>query len=192
MTNPNRPHARGRGGAAPLSRPFDRPGVTLIEVLAGLALLATLLAGLMSVQGRHARQGREAARRLEATAAAERLLSGWWLEVSELPRRGAGEVAGASGMTWRTQVTDAKLPEGLAGQVVRLEILESSQGENRVLTRVELLLPPEALPPEAPTPEAPTPEAGAEAGATQGVQDTPDAQARRPVPAAASREGGRS
>lgn len=57
--------------------PLPRRGITLVEVVAGLALLATLLVAILTAYRAHLGQMRQAQYRLGALAAAEQLLNGW-------------------------------------------------------------------------------------------------------------------
>src|SRR4051794_8506660 len=81
-----------------------RPAMTLVEVVAALALLGTLLAAVLVVRVRYARQSAAAERRLQAVAAADALLSAWHRDPRSLPRFGSGQVAGDAQLAWRTAV----------------------------------------------------------------------------------------
>ena len=58
-------------------RRLRRPGLTLIEVVAGLALLATVLVLVFAARDRVAHQQVRADRRLAAVAAADALVADW-------------------------------------------------------------------------------------------------------------------
>ena len=96
--------------------------MTLIEVLAGLALLAGLVVGIVSVKARCARQWTHANRRLAAVAAAESLLSRWWQDPASFPRAREGAVEGNAGLVWRTRVVRNAEVEALGASTVRLEV----------------------------------------------------------------------
>ena len=119
-----------------------RRGSTLIEVLAGLALLASVLAALLVAKGNLARQWATSRRRCEAVQAADALLMRWWQDPELFPRSGDGEAPGG----WRWHVEEATNPEAarLGGRVVRLELFESvppPSGQKDALASVELLIP---------------------------------------------------
>src|SRR5258706_2701202 len=62
------------------SKPFSRrsrPGVTLIEVIAGLVVLAVLVCAVALARGRFMRQWEAAQRRTQAAEAVDRMLAGW-------------------------------------------------------------------------------------------------------------------
>src|SRR3954469_13058968 len=80
----------------------SRRGLTLVEVVAGLALLATLLVAVLGTKARVTRQWAHANRRLEAIAAADKLLAAWWATPATFPRKSSGNVAGDAGLSWRT------------------------------------------------------------------------------------------
>src|SRR4029434_11142198 len=92
------------------SNPFcsrRRPaGMTLVEVIAGLVVLGTLLAAVTVARGRFLRQWAEADRRVPATRAADALLSEWLSGSPQaVPIRSQGPlVGGAANQIWRTQV----------------------------------------------------------------------------------------
>lgn len=104
-------HCRGR----------DR-GLTLIEVLAGLALLAALLMTILTARSRAALQWSRANERIRAVEAADRLLSEWWQDPKSFPRAGEGVVAGVDGFRWRTRIVRNRVAERLSTEVVRLEV----------------------------------------------------------------------
>src|SRR5438105_940290 len=113
------------------SRCFHRRGsrrrrsiraMTLIEVLAGLALLAALLAGIVSVKARATRQWVRADQRLRAIAAADALLGTWWQDPRTFPRAGAGVAPGGGQWRWQTRVVANPNVEALGAQDVRLQV----------------------------------------------------------------------
>lgn len=113
-------------------------GMTLVEVVCGLALLGTLLASMLMAKARYTKQATVAERRLKAVRAADELLGEWWRDTSRFPRADAGSVAGDDEFSWRTRrVADAKLAE-LGVEVVRLEVIDDRRDE--VLAAVEVPL----------------------------------------------------
>src|SRR4051812_18319241 len=101
-----------------------RAGLTLVEVVAGLALLSTLLVAVLSTKARVTRQWAHAQRKLEATAAADKLLAAWWATPAAFPRRSAGTVPGDGGLAWRTAPVANEVVRPLGASVVRLEIID--------------------------------------------------------------------
>ena len=118
--------------------------MTLIEVLAGTALLAGILVGLLSVKARCARQWTQANRRLAAAAAADALLSRWWQEPATLPRSGEGPVDGNSELVWRTRLVPNAEVEALGASTVRLELNGAAEpsGEAKPLVSVDVVVAP--------------------------------------------------
>ncbi len=115
--------------------------MTLVEVLAGLALLATLLVGVFITKGRAARQWSVAGERLRAVEAADALLSAWWHGPGELPRFAEGAVPGEAGLWWRTRAVRSQGVEALGAQVVRLEIVARRESQARPLVSVDVVVP---------------------------------------------------
>jgi prepilin-type N-terminal cleavage/methylation domain-containing protein len=125
-----------------------RRGLTLVEVVAGLALLSTLLVAVLTTKARVTRQWSHAQRKLQAVAAADELLTQWWQRKEEFPRRSSGEVAGDAQLRWRTTPVRNEPLNDLRTSVIRLEILEgrASRSSDDVLASVEVVLDDE-LPP---------------------------------------------
>ena len=126
-----------------------RRGLTLVEVLAALAILGGMLASIAVARGRLLHQWTLAQQKVEAIQAADALLEGWWREPELIEREGVGMLS--DGLRWRTGVVDPN-PLGLQGagtsgedasvlvERVRLEVTNS---DDMVLTHVDLFLPPE-------------------------------------------------
>ena len=124
--------------------------MTLLEVVAGLALLASLLGALVMARARYARQAAAADRRVEAVAAADALLAGWHQDPRSLPREssGSGAVAGDRRLAWRLRPVANAGVEELGGRVVRLEVLDERVAPPPVLVAVETVV---AEPAQSPT-----------------------------------------
>ncbi len=120
---------------------WRRPGMTLIEVLAGMVLLSTLLALVVVATGRLSAGIREADNRLKAVRLLEDQLVRWYGKLGRLPSDGTGDLA-VDGEAYRWRIT--RLP-GRLGRIparrVRVEVF--LRGSPDVLVSVELL---ESLP----------------------------------------------
>jgi type II secretory pathway pseudopilin PulG len=114
--------------------------MTLIEVIAGLALLGTLLSLLLLARARHIHRAAESAQRLAAVTAADELLSTWWARPEAFPRSGGGDVPNHPALRWRTLPVPNPGLAALDAAAVRLEITDA---RNELLTSVELALPAE-------------------------------------------------
>jgi prepilin-type N-terminal cleavage/methylation domain-containing protein len=119
-----------------------RRGLTLVEVIAGLALLSTLLVAVLTVTARTTRQSANATRRLQAIAGADRLLAGWWQDRAKLPRESSGHVPGDAGFVWRTTPVRNDAVNALAASVIRLEVFDR---QRTVLASVEIVLDDDKL-----------------------------------------------
>jgi prepilin-type N-terminal cleavage/methylation domain-containing protein len=120
-------------------------GFTLLEVLAALVVLGTLMTGAMLAKSRYARQSTLADRKLDATREAEQLLQGWWGDPPRVPRDWRGTLAGGE-LTWRTSTKAIQAPGDAKLQVTRLAIFDATDRNQEPLVTVELLMTP-------PTPE---------------------------------------
>lgn len=125
------------------SRPLRRRGMTLVEVVAGIALLSTLLVMILMAHRNHSAQIRKAKDRMKAIRVADELLSVWMASVS-LPRIGQREeVPGVSG--WHWQIIPVPVTNDLSllrATSVRLEIVDGSRPSgDKLLASVELMVP---------------------------------------------------
>jgi type II secretory pathway pseudopilin PulG len=116
--------------------------MTLIEVVAGLVVLGTLLAAVTIARGRFLRQWGEADRRLQATRAVDAMLSEWLSGSPQaVPIRSQGPlIGGAANQIWRTQVIREPAAQELGAIVVRLEVFETS-ARAKPSVAVDFLLP---------------------------------------------------
>jgi hypothetical protein len=124
----------------PYGKSSRRCGLTLVEVVAGTAILGTLLVSVLVAAGRLQVQRASSQRHLAACRIADRLLTDWWPDRAKLPRAGGGTIEVEGGVwSWHTTVVANDAAEGLGGEVVRLEVFW--QGGSEVpLAGVEVML----------------------------------------------------
>ena len=116
--------------------------MTLIEVVAGLALLAAVLAGILQVKARYTRQARATAQRREAIRCADVLLSAWWHDVAPFPRAAEGIAPGHPELVWQTRPLINPAAAAIGAQVIRLEIRPAGQDEQSApLAGVDVVVP---------------------------------------------------
>ena len=113
-------------------------------------MLSTLLVAVLTIKARVTRQSAHAQRRLEAVAAADRLLATWWLDVRTFPRSGAGLVPGDASLAWRTALVPNATLNAMSACVVRLEVTDA-RGD-RAIARVSVLASVEVVLDDAPEP----------------------------------------
>ena len=124
--------------------PHSTRALTLIEVVASLALLGTLLVSIVLAQGRYVRQAALAQRKLEAVEAADELLEQWTQSDEGIPTAGEGELDRA--MIWQTEGLPTSVLDDIGVQQVRLTISTTREpGRPVTLTQVELLIPKEEI-----------------------------------------------
>lgn len=118
--------------------------MTLIEVLAGLVILGTLLVSVSVARGRFVRQRAEADRRLAVVRAADAALARWLSGPPQnVPLRGEGTLDGAPGCGWTTRTVADPAAGRLGAVVVRAEFFDRSQsarGAREPLFGVEFLV----------------------------------------------------
>ena len=144
--------------------PRLRKGVTLVEVVASLLLLSTLLVVVLAAFSDHVRQIRRAHRRLAAVAAADRLLVDWFSTPGQFPRNTTNAVSGDDQLAWRTRLLDYADPENLGIEIARLEIVDQKSADSPVLLAVDVVLPAPASPTESEAADAPQTEPAADGG----------------------------
>jgi type II secretory pathway pseudopilin PulG len=97
--------------------------MTLIEVMAGLALLGTLLVTILLAKGRYTRMWARANLRSQAVSAADHLLTAWWATSDSLLRPDAGGTDVAE-LAWRRSLLENDAAKTAGLQVVRLEVFD--------------------------------------------------------------------
>lgn len=113
---------------------------TLVEVVVGLSLMASVLVGSLISFTAHHRQLRAAESKLTAVSIADELLSRLSGSRQGVPRAGRGAIAGRPGWYWQTRIVGVAAPAGIPLQVIRLEVIESrTDGTARLLTHVDIV-----------------------------------------------------
>jgi type II secretory pathway pseudopilin PulG len=117
-------------------------GLTLVEVIAGLALLATLLASILVAFGSQAGQIRAARDRRTAVEMADRLL-GEWGSQNALPAIGTEQpFPGNDDWRWRLMDGESGKLEASGVKSVRMQVFRRDpRGSDKVLASVDLLVP---------------------------------------------------
>jgi len=123
------------------------PGLTLIEVIASIALLASVLVGIVVAKSRHTHQLAQALRKQEAVRAADELIASWWLTQDGVPVGNEGVVVGDERLHWRTQQLTGHELEKWGVRVVRVEFHDAAAQSTadlagETLVTVDLVVPP--------------------------------------------------
>ena len=101
--------------------------MTLVEVVVGLMLLATLLVAILAAFGRHVRQVRHGQIRLEAARAADALLAEWFAEGGNLPREDEGVMPDNARFLWRITPVEDNVDETFDMGTIRFEVFYRDQ-----------------------------------------------------------------
>jgi prepilin-type N-terminal cleavage/methylation domain-containing protein len=124
------------------SKSSDRRGLTLVEVIAGLVLLATLLTSVLAAFKTHAAQIRGSRDRLKANAAVGELLSGWLAQGALPPLGTQKELAGADGWNWRLLANESQQSGPVKIGSVRVEVFRPRPAAgDEILACVSLIVP---------------------------------------------------
>ncbi len=109
--------------------------------MAGIALLATLLVGIVLAAGKHGQQFRLAGRKLEAARAADTLFAEWLSQPSGVPREASGTIRGQMKFSWQTRPSEDATAAKLGLEIIRVEIREASATSAAALVTTELVVP---------------------------------------------------
>lgn len=128
---------------------WKRAGLTLVEVVAAIVILGTILVGIVLAKARHTRQLALAMQQQTAVQAADELLTGWWAVKQGVPVEARGQLDTTPAMIWQTHVVANPEAQQLGSRVVQLQVrlqpgLETGRtGEdaNQPLVAVDLVLP---------------------------------------------------
>jgi len=129
------------------SRCSRAAGLTLIEVVAAIAILGTILVGIVLAKSRNTRQLAEARRTAEVVRHADALLADWWADEAGVPPDAAGVIDADPTLAWRTRLVANPPIEQLGARVVRVEVIDTAPvvpgtgaGEaDRVMVTVDLI-----------------------------------------------------
>jgi hypothetical protein len=119
-----------------------RPALTLVEVIAGLVLLATLLATVLVAFGIHAGRIRLARDRMAAIGIADQLVLDWTSQNAIPPIGAEKSLPDTKEWGWRMVAgeSSALAQQGLSS--IRLEVFRSQvTGDRQLLASVDLVVP---------------------------------------------------
>ena len=115
---------------------------TLLEVVVGLTLMASVLVGSLLSFSAHHQQRRLADAKIAAVAVADQLLNEMLGTREGIPAVGRGLIAGRPNWFWRTNVIGAAAPAQIPIQVIRLEVVEvNNEGRMLPLATVDVVEP---------------------------------------------------
>lgn len=105
--------------------PSSRAGLTLIEVIAAIAILGTVLVGIVMAKSRHTRQMALTQRYTDIVHATDDMVSRWWLNERSVPAPASGHVGEDTSITWQTRLVASPKLRRLDAEVVRLEVFDT-------------------------------------------------------------------
>ena len=129
-----------KSSAKSSSRPLRGKAFTLLEVIVGLTLMATMLVGSLLAFAAHQRQARFADAKLQAVAVADELLDRFSGSPGGLPPAGRGAIPGKPGWFWQTTPARAIAPAQIPVRIIRFQIFsQKPNGPLTPLVTVELV-----------------------------------------------------
>jgi len=111
-------------------------GLTLLEVVAALAIVSTLLVGLLVAARRHVEQVRRSRHTLDVAARVDALLYRWMGKGGLVLREGEGELPGKDGLRWKTRLVDVRHRQNLGIDIFSFQVLAKSDtvGERPIIS----------------------------------------------------------
>jgi len=106
----------------PYSSFWNRHGLTLIEVMASLALLSTLLVGMLLAFKKNATQIRAGLAVREVLTSVDALVLSWAQQGVYPPVQATGALPGRDGFIWRTRVISREWEATLHLDIIALEV----------------------------------------------------------------------
>ena len=106
-----------------------------------MAILGSLLTGIVLAQARLTVQSRRTIQTRQACQLAEGLLSLWWEDEVIIPRNSSGNIADPPGWRWQTYVYYTEQADDLGAEVMRLNLFGPGSAENETTLSIEVLLP---------------------------------------------------
>ncbi len=115
---------------------------TLLEVVVGLTLMASVLVGSLLSFSAHHQQRRIADAKLVAVTVADQLLDELSGTREGVPAVGRGMIAGRPNWFWRTNVIGTAAPAEIPMRVIRLQVVEvNNEGRMLPLATVDVVEP---------------------------------------------------
>ena len=123
------------------SSSWRRPAFSLVEVVASIFLLGTLLAAVLLAHRRAVAQTRLAQRRIDAVETLEQLLIAREGPDAQEYQLARGKVPGENPYLWRSTLREEPAISQLGASVLRIELFDPAFKEGETLASVELLAP---------------------------------------------------
>ena len=101
-----------------------RMGFTLIEVVVGLVIMASVLVASLLAHHGHQQQWRSANAKRTAVTISDELLQRWSVQRGGIPMTGSGPIPGKPNWYWENQLVGIATPVGIEVRIVRCRILE--------------------------------------------------------------------
>lgn len=124
------------------SRRLRGSAFTLLEVIVGLTLMATILVGSLLSFAAHQKQRRLADAKLTAVAVADDILNRMHAAPNGIPQNDRGMIVGKPNWFWQTSVVGSVSAAQVPMRVVRFQIIEQPNGQPlRALVTIDLVQP---------------------------------------------------
>ena len=122
------------------SRPSCARALTLIEVVAAIAILGTLLVGVVLTKSRHTRQLHRARTQASAIKAIDTLIAEWWTQPQGVPIDESGGLDGLDHLRWQTRLIKNDPIDQMGARVVRVSVYELNDATSQTRPGDDALL----------------------------------------------------
>ena len=117
-------------------------GTTLIEAVAGVVILGTILVMIVMAKTQLDKKSLQAQGRLQACRVMDDLLDRWWSDdLAKFPRNGAGDVPDWNGWKWQTRAVTRADAKAVHAEVVVVDVFAPGFRDMTPGATVELMLP---------------------------------------------------
>lgn len=108
---------------------FASKGLTLIEVVASIALLGTLLVMLLQTHSKHVNQVTRSHQKSLAVERADQLMATWFSADEPFPRNGVGGFVGSPNMFWTTTSRRVVVGQNWVFDVITIRVFLENEAQ---------------------------------------------------------------
>lgn len=116
-------------------------GMTLVEVVAAIAILGIIVVGLTLARSSHARQIAASRNLADGVHLVDDLIASWWTGRTGVPINSCGVIGPNGEWNWKTYVVSNPNLDDIGARVVRVEVHHQSNPANVQPIIVDLVLP---------------------------------------------------
>ena len=120
-------------------RPRYTDGFTLLEVVIGLTLMASVVVASLLAFSTHQKQRRLADAKIAAVTVADGLINELSSRFDGIPQSGRGVIPGHPNWFWQTRIIGTAIRAQVPLQIIEFQLLEASASGTRPLVSTQLV-----------------------------------------------------